>query len=327
MIREAIGIGETEELAKADALQQLGMTNSDGVEFEIIKKAEKKKFGIFGGSPAKVKAVYDVSDEEMDNGNVNNEILEDKKETDTESVEVSVEVNENIVNDEIQENITVNDDGYSPAQGAKEYIENILKAMGLEDIEVTVTEGDNSAEINLAGEQVGAVIGRRGETLDALHNLAGLVANHVVNSYYRITINIGNYREKREKTLEILGRKLAFKVLKTGKNVSLEPMNPYERRIIHTSVQKVNGAISWSEGEVINRHVVFGLDPEYKSTYRKNNYNNRGGWKNYNSGYDKKRNYNSNQKKTDSSDAVKIEREPKNEGGNFSLYGKIDTKK
>lgn len=327
MIREAIGIGETEELAKADALQQLGMTNSDGVEFEIIKKAEKKKFGIFGGSPAKVKAVYDVSDEEMDNGNVNNEIVEDKKETDTESVEVSVEVNENIVNDEIQENITVNDDGYSPAQGAKEYIENILKAMGLEDIEVTVTEGDNSAEINLAGEQVGAVIGRRGETLDALQYLAGLVANHVVNSYYRITINIGNYREKREKTLEILGRKLAFKVLKTGKNVSLEPMNPYERRIIHTSVQKVNGAISWSEGEVINRHVVIGLDPEYKRTYRKNNYNNRGGRKNYNGGYDKKRNYNSNQKKTDSSDAVKIEREPKNEGGNFSLYGKIDTKK
>ena len=327
MIREAIGIGETEELAKADALQQLGMTNSDGVEFEIIKKADKKKFGIFGGSPAKVKAVYDVSDEEMDNGNVNNEIVEDKKETDTESVEVSVEVNENIVNDEIQENITVNDDGYSPAQGAKEYIENILKAMGLEDIEVTVTEGDNSAEINLAGEQVGAVIGRRGETLDALQYLAGLVANHVVNSYYRITINIGNYREKREKTLEILGRKLAFKVLKTGKNVSLEPMNPYERRIIHTSVQKVNGAISWSEGEVINRHVVIGLDPEYKRTYRKNNYNNRGGRKNYNGGYDKKRNYNSNQKKTDSSDAVKIEREPKNEGGNFSLYGKIDTKK
>lgn len=326
MIREAIGIGETEELAKADALQQLGLTSSDGVEFEIIKRAEKKKFGIFGGSPAKIKAVYNVSDEEMDNEAVNNEIVEDKEETDIENVEVSVEADENTANDEAQENINV-DDGYSPAQGAKEYVENILKAMGLEDIEVTITEGDNSAEINLAGEQVGAVIGRRGETLDALQYLAGLVANHVGNSYYRITINIGNYREKREKTLEILGRKLAFKVLKTGKNVSLEPMNPYERRIIHTSVQKVNGAISWSEGEVINRHVVIGLDPEYKRTYRKNNYNNRGGRKNYNGGYDKKRSYNSNQKKTDSSDAVKTEREPKNEGGNFSLYGKIDTKK
>ena len=321
MIREAIGIGETEELAKADALQQLGLTNSDGVEFEIIKKAEKKKFGIFGGSPAKVKVVYNASDEEINSEVVNDEVIEEKEEVDTESVEVSVEVNE-----KVQESATVNDD-YSPAQGAKEYVENVLKAMGLEDIEVTITEGDNSAEINLDGEQVGAVIGRRGETLDALQYLAGLVANHVGNSYYRITINIGNYREKREKTLEILGRKLAFKVLKTGKNVSLEPMNPYERRIIHTSVQKVNGAISWSEGEVINRHVVIGLDPEYKRTYRKNNYNNRGGRKNYNSGYDKKRNYNSNQKKTDSNDAVKNEREPKNEGGNFSLYGKIDTKK
>lgn len=321
MIREAIGIGETEELAKADALQQLGLTNSDGVEFEIIKKAEKKKFGIFGGSPAKVKVVYNASDEEINSEVVNDEVIEEEEEVDTESVEVSVEVNE-----KVQESATVNND-YSPAQGAKEYVENVLKAMGLEDIEVTITEGDNSAEINLDGEQVGAVIGRRGETLDALQYLAGLVANHVGNSYYRITINIGNYREKREKTLEILGRKLAFKVLKTGKNVSLEPMNPYERRIIHTSVQKVNGAISWSEGEVINRHVVIGLDPEYKRTYRKNNYNNRGGRKNYNSGYDKKRNYNSNQKKTDSNDAVKNEREPKNEGGNFSLYGKIDTKK
>lgn len=326
MIREAIGIGETEELAKEDALQQLGLTNCDEIEFEIIKKAEKKKFGIFGGSPAKVKAVYNVSDEEVDGEAENDEVAESNVETVVESVEVSTESNKNVLDSEIVQS-TVIDNEYSPSQGAKEYVENVLKAMGLEDIEVTITEGDNSAEINLAGEQVGVVIGRRGETLDALQYLAGLVANHVGNSYYRITINIGNYREKREKTLEVLGRKLAFKVLKTGKNVSLEPMNPYERRIIHTAVQKVNGAISWSEGEVINRHVVIGLDPEYKRTYRRNNYNNRGGRKNYNSGYDRKKNYNNNQKKVENNDVVNAEREPKNEGGNFSLYGKIDTKK
>lgn len=329
MIREAIGIGETEELAKEDALHQLGLKNDDGVEFEVIKKAEKKKFGIFGGSPAKVKAVYDVSDEDF---------VAETKENVAEEVVAPV-VNEKIVPvvaetasaeatevSIIENETTVNTD-YEPAKEAKAYVERVLKAMGLDEIVVEMTEGENSAEINLSGEQVGAVIGRRGETLDSLQYLAGLVANHVGNSYFRITINTGNYREKREKTLEILGRKLAFKVLKTGKNVSLEPMNPYERRIIHTAVQKVNGAISWSEGEVINRHVVIGLDPEYKRTYRKNNYNNRGGRKNYNNGYDRKRNYNNNQRRNDNTNTAKVERTPKNEGGDFSLYGRVDTKK
>ena len=88
------------------------------------------------------------------------------------------------------------------------------------------------------------------------------------NSYYRITINTGNYREKRKKTLESLARKMAIKAVKTGRNSSLEPMNPYERRIIHTTVQKVNGAISWSEGEDMGRHVVIGPDPKVKQSFR-----------------------------------------------------------
>lgn len=320
MLREAIGIGDTEELAKEDALHQLGLSNSNGVEFEIIKKAEKKKFGLFGGSPAKVKAIYNVSDDVI-TGEVEEPVVAEREEVKTPVAEVVVEepVKEAVVATE------VNSD-YSPAEEARKYVENVLKAMGLEDITVEVTEGEGSAEIQLSGEQIGAVIGRRGETLDALQYLAGLVANHVGNSYYRITINTGNYREKREKTLEILGRKLAFKVLKTGRNVSLEPMNPYERRIIHTAVHKVNGAISWSEGEVTNRHVVIGPDPEYKRPYRKNNYNNnRGGRRGYNNGYDKKRGYNNRNSKPNSN-ITPAQREPKNEGGNFSLYGKVEAK-
>ncbi|MBQ1992323.1 MAG: protein jag [Clostridia bacterium] len=327
MLREAIGIGDTEELAKEDALKQLCLDSANGVEFEVIKKAEKKKFGIFGGSPAKVKAIYNVSDDV---------IIEEKPEpvavVKEETKEVASVVNEEPAEAEaieapvaVAEN--VNSD-YAPAEEARKYVENVLKAMGLEDITVEVEESEGSAEIKLSGEQIGAVIGRRGETLDALQYLAGLVANHVGNSYYRITINTGNYREKREKTLEILGRKLAFKVLKTGRNVSLEPMNPYERRIIHTAVHKVNGAISWSEGEVTNRHVVIGPDPEYKRPYRKNNYNNnnnRGGRRGYNNGYDKKRSYNNRNSKPNSNTAP-VEREPKNEGGNFSLYGKVEAK-
>lgn len=163
----------------------------------------------------------------------------------------------------------------TPAEKAVEYLKDILACMGLTNIEFEVTEDDKTAEINLKGEDVGFIIGRRGETLDALQYLAGLVANHVDNSYFRITINTGNYREKRETTLENLGRKLAYKVVKTGKSVNLEPMNPYERRIIHTAVQKVNGAISFSEGEVMNRHVVIAPDPKNPVKPRRSYNNNR----------------------------------------------------
>ena len=158
----------------------------------------------------------------------------------------------------------------TPAMAACEYVKNILACMGLEDVEIDVKEDENTAEINLSGDDVGFVIGRRGETLDALQYLAGLVANHVDNQYFRITINTGNYREKREETLSKLGKKLALKAIKTGKNVDLEPMNPYERRLIHTAVQQVNGAISFSEGENLDRHVVIAPDPKNPVKPRRN---------------------------------------------------------
>ena len=253
MTREAIGIGETEELAKADALNQLGLSSEDGVTFEILKRAEKKKFGIFGGSPAKVKAICEVSDDAIANG----EDLKPQKavEANTNADAVSEPVS-SVKTEEVKKPLPAD---YSPAKEAKKYVENVLAAMGLSKITVDMKEEDESAELTLSGDQVGAVIGRRGETLDALQYLAGLVANHTGNSYFRITINTGNYREKREKTLEILGRKLAFKVLKTGKNVSLEPMNPYERRIIHSALQNDKYVTTHSEGEEPFRRVVVTL--------------------------------------------------------------------
>ena len=198
----------------------------------------------------------------------------------------------------------------SPAKVASDYLRNILNALGLTEIEMTVKEEEDGAEINLEGEGIGFVIGRRGETLNPLQYLTGLVANHVENNYYRISINTGNYREKREKTLEILGRKLAFKAAKTGEKSRLEPMNPYERRIIHTAVQKVRGAISWSEGENMNRHVVIGPDPDapkrnYDNRKRNNNYRGR-----RSGGYSK----------SGESTSTTPTREPINEG---SLYGKL----
>ncbi len=199
----------------------------------------------------------------------------------------------------------------TPAQVAGEYLRNILDCLGITEIEMTITEEENGAEINLEGEGIGYVIGRRGDTLNALQYLTGLVANHVENNYYRISINTGHYREKRENTLEILGRKLAFKAVKTNQKTALEPMNPYERRIIHTAVQKVRGATSWSEGENMNRHVVIGPDPNARRydnrRYDNRRYNNRGRQGDYN-------------KSGESTVNDAPTREPLSEG---SLFGKL----
>ena len=212
----------------------------------------------------------------------------------------------------------------SPADVAAQYLKGILAGMGLSAIEVDVKTVESGAELNLSGEDVGYVIGRRGETLDALQYLTGLVANHVENSYYRITINTGNYREKREKTLEALGRKMALKAVKTGRNSSLEPMNPYERRIIHTAVQEIRGATSWSEGEDQNRHVVIGPDPKNPvprsgGAPRRDNYD-RKPYGQRRPGGDRPRSQQSRIEK-------QPDRAPRKENEVTPLYGKIEPKK
>ncbi|HPU58277.1 MAG TPA: RNA-binding cell elongation regulator Jag/EloR [Candidatus Avimonas sp.] len=147
----------------------------------------------------------------------------------------------------------------TPARQAAEFLKDILAKMGVTNPDVTVKEEDeNGSSLEITGEDLGFIIGRRGETLDSLQYLAGLVANRVDNSYYRITLNIGDYREKREQSLIGLAKKTAKQVARTGKKVSLEPMNPYERRIIHTAVQEVKGATSWSVGTEPHRHVIIG---------------------------------------------------------------------
>lgn len=146
----------------------------------------------------------------------------------------------------------------SPADAAKMYLEDVLAGMGAKDFTVTIIEKDETCTLSIEGEDLGFVIGRRGETLDALQYLAGLIANRVDNSYYRINVDIGNYRQKREKTLVSLAKKMAGQAARTGRKTSLEPMNPYERRIIHTTVQEIEGATSWSIGSDASRHVVIG---------------------------------------------------------------------
>ena len=236
MIREAIATGDTVEQAFEKACAELGVESHEA-EFEILEMPVKKTFGLFGGSPAKVRAFVRSS----------------------------------------------------PAESAAEYLKTVVRAMGLTDIEVTIQEEENGALLSLTGEDIGFIIVHRGETL------------------------------------EVLGRKMAAKALKTGRNCSLEPMNPYERRIIHTAVQEVEGAKSWSEGEDMARHVVIG--PEEGERPQRRSHNNyrggnrsRGGQKGGN-----RRNHNGGKPRNEATGRP-AGTAPRRDSGDAPLYGRIDRK-
>ena len=319
MIREALCEGSDVEEALAKAKAALGLTDTDDYDFEVVQREEKKKFGLFGGKPAKVRVFIEV----VEKAPAKPFVTEKPVKAETAEKPAKQEVTAKAEKPARQEKSakaekTEKTENAAPAPVSKaaeeksaKFIRDILDNMGLQEIAVETKAGDGSLEFELSGEEEGFVIGRRGETLDALQYLTSLVANHRnEEAYIKVTVNVGNYRVKREKTLEILGRKLAYKAIKTGKKTSLEPMNPYERRIIHTAVQKVNGAISWSEGENANRHVVIGPDPKARNN-RRGGYNRRGG----RGGYNKNRNTNP---------APNPDRVPLNEGGATGLYGRID---
>ena len=197
----------------------------------------------------------------------------------------------------------------------QEYLDNLFKAM---DIEAKVTidydEAEATMDIDVEGPDMGILIGKRGQTLDSLQYLISLFVNKKSESYIRVKLDTENYRARRKDTLENLAKNISFKVKRTRRPFTLEPMNPYERRIIHTSVQKVNGAISWSEGENANRHVVIGPDPKAKPVRRNGGYNNRG--------RGGRRPYSAN--RSEHNTPANPDRKPLNEGGATGLYGRID---
>ena len=153
----------------------------------------------------------------------------------------------------------------TPAAKAIAYLKNILEKLGCEKVSLSASEVENGIQITISGEGLGVVIGHRGETLDSLQYLVSLAANAGVSGYFRVVLNTGDFRQKREQTLIALAKRMSEQAIKSGKCRTLEPMNPYERRIIHTAVQEIDGAISWSEGQGYDRHVVIGPDPAKKN--------------------------------------------------------------
>ena len=126
--------------------------------------------------------------------------------------------------------------------------------------------------INLIGEDMGVLIGKRGQTLDSLQHLVGLVVNKNAENYIRVKLDIENYRERRKESLEVLAKNIAQKVKRSRKSISLEPMNPYERRIIHAALQDDPNIITRSEGEEPFRHVVVALKRDRRHYDKKQNY-------------------------------------------------------
>ena len=138
---------------------------------------------------------------------------------------------------------------------AREFLQPIFDSMGIdEQLEFTIEE--DSINVKISAEDIGIVIGRRGETLDSLQYLLGLVINKNSDKFIRVTLDVGNYREKREETLKRLAKRLADKVAKNRKSITLEPMNPYERRIIHATLQGFRSVETYSIGEEPHRKVV-----------------------------------------------------------------------
>ena len=227
MIKEAFGTGSTVEEATAQAQANLGAPENADVKIEVIDLGSKKILGLFGGTPAKVRAFFEDS----------------------------------------------------PVDQAVSYLKNILSGMGMTDVKVDAKEEENGdILIDLdCGDDYGIVIGRRGETLDAIQYLTRLVINKGEENYRRVSINVGDYREKREKTLISLAHKHASRVAKYGKSITLEPMNPYERRIIHTAVQDIEGVTSHSVGSDADRRVVITLKDGVKPTNPRKPKNGKGG--------------------------------------------------
>ena len=161
----------------------------------------------------------------------------------------------------------------SVAGVAKEFLNDVFAAMNMEVvIETSFDEAENNLDIDLSGEEMGVLIGKRGATLDSLQYLVSLVVNKGQENYIRVKIDTENYRERRKETLENLAKNVAFKVKRTRRPQALEPMNPYERRIIHSALQDDKYVTTHSEGEEPNRKVVVTLKDDVKGSYSRNRY-------------------------------------------------------
>ena len=324
MIKEAIGIASTIEEAQKMAIANLNAPLDADVKVEIVTFPKKKVLGLFGGADAQVKAYYDDGkaepkkeepkapkkqpQEKSKGGKAPSEKKQPKKDAPKKEPKKETPKKDAPKKEEAPAvDLSAIEAKETPATN---YLKSILEGMGFSGVTVTAKETDEDIffEINCE-EDYGNIIGRRGETLDALQYLTRLFVNRFEDNNKRVALNVGDYRSRREETLRALAKRQANKVLKYRKSTALEPMNPYERRIIHTAIQEIEGVTSHSVGEGDRRRVV--ITPE-GGERRGNGRNDRRGGKPKRAPYVPEVSAEPREKKVDVS---------------TSLYGRIEPKK
>ena len=236
--------GKTVDDAITEACQALTIT-SDKLDYEIIEKGSAGILG-FGSKQAVIKAR--VKEEVK-------EVVKEEKVNKKEEVK-NVVKEEKTTKKDFKEN---NSSNVEPAADPKEFLDNVFKAMNMQ-VNIDVKQSGNEIDIELSGDDMGVLIGKRGQTLDSLQYLTSLVVNKGTSEYIRVKVDTEDYRKRRKETLENLAKNLAYKVKRTKKPVSLEPMNPYERRVIHSALQNDKYVSTHSEGEEPYRKVVITLN-------------------------------------------------------------------
>lgn len=279
-------------------------TSSDKIEYEVIDKGSNGLFGIFNSKPAKIKArvksgVDSVDDEfkefEKKEKKVIKETIEVKKEEpkkEAVKAERAVEAKDNTAAHKAlaTENIVEADNEETAVKAEPKavlsneeiesrinnFLNDMFEAMGISvEVKITFDTEDECVNVELLGDNMGLLIGKRGQTLDSIQYLTSLVVNKGKEKYVRIKVDTENYRQRRKDTLESLAKNIAYKVKRSRRSVALEPMNPYERRIIHSALQNDKFVSTKSEGEEPFRHVVVYLDREKSGNnrYSRKNYN------------------------------------------------------
>ena len=305
---------ELKELAVSE-ITALGVSEAD-IKISVVEEPVKRLFGRKGDY--KIEAEYEIA----------------------ENSEVKAEIAEPSVPAQPEETATpaVSDaDHTQKVAMAVAYLEKVLTALGVEDFKVNVIEKEDITVLDIVGEKLGIVIGRRGETLDSLQYLAILASNRHDEPYCRITVDCNGYRDKREETLKALAERTANKVLRQGRRITLEPMNPYERRIIHSKVAEIEGVYSNSIGEEPYRKVVISASQPHRDNTRRNDRRGAGrrnggaGNRSYkqSTGFSTsfEREYKRTQtigETTESADAGEFSKEAVEAERNATLYGKIE---
>ena len=272
---------------------------SDMLEYEVIEVEKSVFLGLFS-KPAKIKARKKAEEVKKAEPVVKKEEKkvpvkkEVKAASETKVVVESKKVQPEAAEEKLVKEVVKKEVNVAEVEAAaKKFLVDVFHTMDIEaNILAHYNNEEGLLEVNIEGDDMGVLIGKRGQTLDSLQYLVSLVVNKESNSYLKVKLDTENYRERRKETLENLAKNISYKVKRTKRPVSLEPMNPYERRIIHSALQGDKFVETHSEGEEPYRRVVVTLKKgyrEYNNRSNGKNYNRNGGRRNYDKrNYDKK---------------------------------------